>query len=98
MRIIKGGQVKSYVDGAGKYLGQYSDTALPFGAVEVPVAPDDGSQTWDDVGKVWSAAPFVVVPVSEGEIVLEALKTSGALNDAQIATARSAVEARKRAR
>lgn len=45
---------KYYIDANGKYLGAMSESIKPpKGWIEVPTAPDDGSQTWKD-GK-WSA-------------------------------------------
>lgn len=46
-----------FVDGNGAYLGGYDGADPPDGAIEVPEAPADASQTWD--GHAWSDAPAV---------------------------------------
>ncbi|TJW57453.1 MAG: hypothetical protein E5X59_01230 [Mesorhizobium sp.] len=48
---------KYFVDGDGVYIGGFDGAKPPNGAIEVPDAPQDASQTWD--GHAWGAVPVV---------------------------------------
>ncbi|MES0049241.1 hypothetical protein [Mesorhizobium sp. M0053] len=46
---------KYFVDSNGRYLGGFDGADPPFGAIEVPEAPEDARQVWDR--SAWSAPP-----------------------------------------
>ncbi|TIP46136.1 MAG: hypothetical protein E5X77_17615 [Mesorhizobium sp.] len=52
---------KYFVDENGGYIGGYDGAEPPAGATEVPTAPDDARQVWQD--GAWSAVEdLIVVP------------------------------------
>lgn len=57
-------QPKFYIDSSNSYIGSFSGIIdingeiiefpeIPNGAIEVPTAPDDARQKWDNVNKAW---------------------------------------------
>jgi hypothetical protein len=78
MKIVRGNQMRYFVDSEGTYLGAFDvpDGQLPAGAVEVQSAPQHAAQKW--LGSAWSAPPEAAAPEpSDMAVLLEALKDKG---------------------
>lgn len=58
---------KYFVDGNGAYIGGFDGAEPPAGAVEVPTAPQDASQTW--ASGAWSAAPAIRQMVAKSTVM-----------------------------
>lgn len=41
-------QQKFFIDESGNYLGSFAGVEPPHGAIEVPIAPEDARQVWED--------------------------------------------------
>lgn len=78
---------KFYVDAAGVYLGAFSGSEPPAGAIEVPTAPEDARQIWN--GTAWSAVPIDVwLPVHLAGLI-DAMQAEGILTAAKATSLRN---------
>ncbi|WP_292565167.1 hypothetical protein [Mesorhizobium sp.] len=72
---------KFFVDGNGVYLGGFDGAEPPEGAIEVPEAPEDARQVWQN--GAWSALPDLVpASVSARQFKLQLL-ASGLLDEVE---------------
>lgn len=83
-------ETKYYVDGDGVYLGGFSGSEPPAGAIEIPAPPDHGHQIWLFPG--WSAIPMVVPHEVTRYQALAALHLAGMLDAVEIMMADSATD------
>lgn len=71
-----------FVDANGNYLGGFDGAEPPEGAIEVPAAPDDARQLWQN--GAWSALPAVTSTIAKSTVMARVI-AAGKMAQAQSA-------------